>query len=202
MVCLSTKNDRLAKGSKKMFVIRHELKTEHNRTITHADVQKLTGICLVIILLMMKIWWIILGVKNVPSFEIDPQLSAILMKFCYCHYFWPWNGTPLSDRELQQALKRKSQHVWTPVLMICLWSLQLPALDHWGDLDVDGWIILGWISRRWDVGIWTRLVWPRIETGGRRLWVRWWIFGFREMRGISLLAANQLTFQEGLCTME
>jgi len=26
---------------------------------------------------------------------------------------------------------------------------------HWGDLGVDGWIILGWISRRWDVGIWT-----------------------------------------------
>ena len=25
---------------------------------------------------------------------------------------------------------------------------------HWGDLGVDGWIILGWISRRWDVGIW------------------------------------------------
>ena len=27
--------------------------------------------------------------------------------------------------------------------------------DHWGDLGVHGWIILGWISRRWDVGIWT-----------------------------------------------
>ena len=27
--------------------------------------------------------------------------------------------------------------------------------DHWGDLGVDGWIILGWISRRWDVGMWT-----------------------------------------------
>ena len=26
-------------------------------------------------------------------------------------------------------------------------------IDHWGDLGVDGWIILGWISRRWDVGI-------------------------------------------------
>jgi len=25
--------------------------------------------------------------------------------------------------------------------------------DHCGDLDVDGWIILGWISRRWDMGI-------------------------------------------------
>ena len=39
----------------------------------------------------------------------------------------------------------------------------------WGDLGVDGWIILGWISRRWDVGIWTGLGWPRIETGGGRL---------------------------------
>ena len=38
--------------------------------------------------------------------------------------------------------------------------------DHWGDLGVDGWIILGWISRRWDVGIWTGLGWPRIGTGG------------------------------------
>ena len=24
--------------------------------------------------------------------------------------------------------------------------------NQWGDLGVDGWIILGWISRRWDVG--------------------------------------------------
>ena len=37
---------------------------------------------------------------------------------------------------------------------------------HWGDLGIDGWIILGWISRRWDVGMWTGLDWPRIETGG------------------------------------
>jgi len=41
--------------------------------------------------------------------------------------------------------------------------------EHWGDLGVNGWIILGWISRRWDVGIWTGLGWPRIETGGGRL---------------------------------
>jgi len=41
--------------------------------------------------------------------------------------------------------------------------------DHWGDLGVDGWIILGWNSRRWYVGIWTGLGWPRIETGGGRL---------------------------------
>ena len=41
--------------------------------------------------------------------------------------------------------------------------------DHWGDLGVDGWIILEWISRRWDVGVWTGLGWPGIETGGGRL---------------------------------
>ena len=41
--------------------------------------------------------------------------------------------------------------------------------DYWGDLGVDGWIILGWISRRWDMGMWTGLGWPRIGTGGGRL---------------------------------
>ena len=41
--------------------------------------------------------------------------------------------------------------------------------NRWGDLGVDGWIILGRISRRWDVGIWTGLDWPRIERGGRSL---------------------------------
>jgi len=41
--------------------------------------------------------------------------------------------------------------------------------DHWGDLGVDGCIILGWISRRWDVGMWTGLGWSRIGTGGVRL---------------------------------
>jgi len=44
-----------------------------------------------------------------------------------------------------------------------------PEGDHWGDLGVDGWIILAWISRRWDVGIWSGLGWPRIETVGGRL---------------------------------
>ena len=29
--------------------------------------------------------------------------------------------------------------------------------DYWGDLGVDGWIILEWISRRRVVGIWTGL---------------------------------------------
>ena len=46
---------------------------------------------------------------------------------------------------------------------------KLEGKNHWGDLGVDGWVILGRISRRWDVGMWTGLGWPRIETGGGRL---------------------------------
>jgi len=41
--------------------------------------------------------------------------------------------------------------------------------DHWGDLGIDGRIILERISRRWDVCIWTGLGWPRMETFGGRL---------------------------------
>ena len=40
--------------------------------------------------------------------------------------------------------------------------------DHWGDLGLDGWIILRMISRRWDVGMWTELGRPRIGTGSGR----------------------------------
>ena len=41
--------------------------------------------------------------------------------------------------------------------------------DHWGDLGIDGWIILRWICGCWDVDIWTGLGWLRIETFGGRL---------------------------------
>ena len=50
-----------------------------------------------------------------------------------------------------------------------VWWGNRREIDHWGDLGVDGWIILRWISRRWDVGIWTGLGCPRIGTGGGRL---------------------------------
>jgi len=49
---------------------------------------------------------------------------------------------------------------------------RLEGKNHWGDLVVDGWIILRWIFRRLDVGIWTGLGWSRIEAGGGRLLVR------------------------------
>jgi len=41
--------------------------------------------------------------------------------------------------------------------------------DQWGNLGVDGWIILGRNYSWWDVGLWTGLGWPGIEAGGGRL---------------------------------
>jgi len=41
--------------------------------------------------------------------------------------------------------------------------------DQWGDLGVDGWIILGWISRRWDVGIFDWIALAQDRDGWRRL---------------------------------
>jgi len=41
--------------------------------------------------------------------------------------------------------------------------------DHWGDLGVDGWIILTWTSRKWDVVMWTGFRRPRRGTGGAAL---------------------------------
>jgi len=50
----------------------------------------------------------------------------------------------------------------------CIWSWwgNRREGDHWGDLGVDGRIILERISRRWNVCVWTGLGWPRIETDG------------------------------------
>jgi len=56
-----------------------------------------------------------------------------------------------------------------PIFLMVIPVFNQRERDQWGDLGVDGWIILEWISRRWDVGIWTGLGWPRIETGGGRL---------------------------------
>jgi len=68
---------------------------------------------------------------------------------------------------------------WFIQLMKCKGKAKLPLCsllrcvgsggDHWGDLGVDGWIILEWISRTWNVGIGTGAGWPKIVTGGGRL---------------------------------
>jgi hypothetical protein len=41
----------------------------------------------------------------------------------------------------------------------------------------------------------TGLFWPRIVTGGGRLWIGCWRFGFHKMRGISWLAEDLLASQ-------
>jgi hypothetical protein len=41
--------------------------------------------------------------------------------------------------------------------------------SQWGDLDVNGKIILRLIFRKWDVGVWAGLIWLRVEIGGGHL---------------------------------
>jgi hypothetical protein len=50
----------------------------------------------------------------------------------------------------------------------CIWFRweNLRERDHWGDLGVDGSIILRRIFMKWDVGVWTGFIWLRIETAG------------------------------------
>jgi hypothetical protein len=43
------------------------------------------------------------------------------------------------------------------------WWGNLRERDHWGDLGVDGRIILRYNFRKWDVGVWTGLGLLRIE---------------------------------------
>jgi len=43
--------------------------------------------------------------------------------------------------------------VWVRRGGIWSWWGNRREKDHWRDLGVDGWIILGWISRRWVLGL-------------------------------------------------
>ena len=45
------------------------------------------------------------------------------------------------------------------------------------------------------------LLWLRIRTGGGRLRIRWWNFGFHKMRGISWLAEEVSTSQKGFWSL-
>ena len=67
-------------------------------------------------------------------------------------------------------------HMGEERVRIGSWWGNQRQIDHWGDLGIDRWIILGWISRRWDVGIWIGLVqdrdgWGRLVSAVMNLWV-------------------------------
>jgi len=77
-------------------------------------------------------------------------------------------GASLKQLKVKTTGEERFEHRYSSS-DVKMYSRHLKEGDHWGNLGVDGLIILGWISRRWDVGIWTGLGWPRVETGGGRL---------------------------------
>ena len=83
-------------------------------------------------------------------------------------------GAVHADEELEDKQKRKVMSLLEKVKVLdkgtrnSTVGRRFDVNKRWGDLGVDGRIILERISRRWDVCIWTGLGWPRIETGGGR----------------------------------
>jgi hypothetical protein len=63
-------------------------------------------------------------------------------------------------------------------------------------------IIIKWIFEKGAGGAWTGSNLLRVGTGGGILRMRWWTFGFHEVRGISWVAEDLLASQEGLCSVE
>ena len=101
----------------------------------------------------------------------DILVLTIFYQRVYCNKALPKNI------EVLEKLVSYFEQVYLATLRVwvrrrgCIesWRGKRRERDHWGDLGVDGWIILRRISRRWDVVIWTGLGWPRVETVGRRL---------------------------------
>jgi hypothetical protein len=67
----------------------------------------------------------------------------------------------------------------TEVCTGCWWGSRRER-RHWGDQDVDGWIILRWIFRKMGGFVGTGCSWLRIGTDGGLLWVRWGTFWFHK----------------------
>jgi len=154
----------------------HDIQSiEHKCYLHHHEVQSFV-IC---VSLFQKLHWVFMS--EMVCLQNDFILYFLGNKWLVLVGYW---------RCGYSGLMRNKQLLGTEVIHLCITYCNVQKLcilpnsvfvsliwnrgerDHWGDLGIDGWIILGWISRRWDVGIRTGLGWPRIGTGGGRFWVR------------------------------
>jgi len=80
------------------------------------------------------------------------------------------------------------------ILLTGVWWGNLREKDDLEDLCLDGGIILKLMFKKCGGKTWTGLIWLRIDTGGRLVWMRWWTFGLRKVRGICWLAVWTISF--------
>ena len=94
-------------------------------------------------------------------------------------------------------------HVWgTGEINSGFWWGDLREKDHFKDMGVDRMSILKYICKWWDGKARTGLIWLRAGTVDRRLWMRWWTFGFHIIQGIYWLVEYLVLSQKGPCCME
>ena len=133
--------------------------------------------------ILTSYWKVINSLGNINDVLEDGSWNHIV--YCLSTLFW-LGGFYISHH------KEEHQIVW--LWNIGFWWGNRRERDHWGDPDTDGRIILRGIFRKWEGVVENGWSWLRIGTGGGHLWVRWWTFGFRKMRGISWLAAEPVSF--------
>jgi len=140
-------------------------------------------------------WWLRLSGRNILEWLNNNKLINPKLICAFCWFVLFFNYENARSKKQNNRYSSSSYYYWgREEGCTGFWWGSLRERDDMGDPDVDGRIILRWIFRKWEGVLGTGWSWLRIGTGGGHLWVRWWTFGFRKMRGISWLAAEPVSF--------
>jgi hypothetical protein len=81
-------------------------------------------------------------------------------------------------------------------------SENLKGRDHFGDLNVDGNLILKWMLNKYVARVWNGFIWLRMLTSSGVLWTHWQTWSFHKRWWFSWSAGLLLASQEAIFSME